>query len=97
MLCGKDQPIIDFLEQHPETEQYYEKKMDILCFSIPYYIREGKARLSIGVGCTGGRHRSVYMAERLYNGLKEKGYRVSIHHRDIDKDPRYQPLEEKKS
>ena len=40
MLCGKDQPIIDFLEKHPETEQYYDKMMDLLCFSIPYYIRE---------------------------------------------------------
>ncbi|MBR5975405.1 MAG: RNase adapter RapZ [Clostridiales bacterium] len=97
MLCGKDQPIIDFLEEHPETEQYYQKIMDLLCFSIPYYIREGKARLSVGVGCTGGRHRSVYIAQRLYDGLMEAGYQVSIHHRDIDKDPRYQHTEEKKS
>ncbi|MBP5492513.1 MAG: RNase adapter RapZ [Clostridiales bacterium] len=97
MLCGKDQPIIDFLEEHEETEKYYEKIMDLLCFSIPYYIREGKARLSVGVGCTGGRHRSVYVAERLYEGLKAAGYRVSIHHRDIEKDPRYQRTEEKKA
>ena len=97
MLCGKDEAIIKFLEEHEETGQYYEKMMDLLCFSIPFYIREGKARLSVGVGCTGGRHRSVYMAERLYEGLKAKGFRVSIHHRDIDKDPRYFPLEEKKA
>ncbi len=96
MHCGKDQEIIEFLEKHPETEQYYEKMMDLLCFSVPYYIREGKARLSVGVGCTGGRHRSVYMAERLAAGLKEAGYRVSMHHRDIDKDPRYQVGEGKK-
>ncbi len=96
MHCGKDQEIIEFLEKHPETEQYYDKMMDLLCFSIPYYIREGKARLSVGVGCTGGRHRSVYMAERLAAGLKEAGYRVSMHHRDIDKDPRYQVGEGKK-
>ena len=96
MHCGKDPEIIEFLEKHPETEQYYEKMMDLLCFSVPYYIREGKARLSVGVGCTGGRHRSVYMAERLAAGLKEAGYRVSMHHRDIDKDPRYQVGEGKK-
>ena len=71
--------------------------MDLLCFSIPLYIREGKARLSIGVGCTGGRHRSVYFAERLAVGLKEAGYRVSLHHRDIEKDPRYAHAEEKKT
>ena len=96
MHSGADQEIIDYLESYPETEQYYEKQMDLLIFSIPYYIREGKARLSVGVGCTGGRHRSVYMAERLYEGLKEAGYQVSIHHRDIDKDPRYMPAEETK-
>jgi len=89
MKSGKDKEIVKFLEKFPETEQYYEKMMDLLIFSIPFYIREGKARLSVGVGCTGGRHRSVYMAERLYAGLKEAGYRASIHHRDIDKDPRY--------
>lgn len=97
MLCGKDQGIIDFLQSHEETEEYYQKMMDLLCFSIPLYIREGKARLSIGVGCTGGRHRSVYFAERLAVGLKEAGYRVSLHHRDIEKDPRYAHAEEKKT
>ena len=97
MLSGKDQAIIDFLEGYEETNAYYEKMMDLLIFSIPYYIREGKARLSVGVGCTGGRHRSVYMAERLYEGLKKEGYRVSIHHRDIDKDPRYQRQEGNKA
>lgn len=97
MLCGKDQGIIDFLESHKETEEYYKKMMDLLCFSVPLYIREGKARLSIGVGCTGGRHRSVYFAERLASGLKEAGYRVSLHHRDIEKDPRYSRIEDKKA
>ena len=97
LLSGKDQDIITFLEKYEETNQYYEKIMDLLTFSIPYYIREGKARLSLGVGCTGGRHRSVYMAERLYQGLKASGYRVSLHHRDIDKDPRYQKIEDAKS
>ena len=96
LLSGKDQEIVDFLEGYAETEQYYEKIMDLMCFSVPFYIREGKARLSIGVGCTGGRHRSVYMAERLFQGLKDAGYRVSIHHRDIDKDPRYLRPEDKK-
>ncbi len=96
LLSGKDQEIVDFLEGYAETEQYYEKIMDLMCFSVPFYIREGKARLSIGVGCTGGRHRSVYMAERLFQGLKDAGYRVSIHHRDIDKDPRYLHPEDKK-
>ena len=97
MLSGKDQAIVEFLEGYEETNQYYDKMMDLFLFSIPFYIREGKARLSVGVGCTGGRHRSVYMAERFFEGLKKAGYRVSIHHRDIDKDPRYQRIEGNKS
>lgn len=97
MLSGKDEAIVKFLESYEETEQYYEKMMDLFLFSIPFYIREGKARLSVGVGCTGGRHRSVYMAERFFEGLKKAGYRVSIHHRDIDKDPRYQRIEGNKA
>lgn len=97
MLSGKDEAIVEFLEGYEETKQYYEKMMDLFLFSIPFYIREGKARLSVGVGCTGGRHRSVYMAERFFEGLKKAGYRVSIHHRDIDKDPRYQRTEGNKA
>ena len=85
MLCGKDQDIIDFLEAYPETEQYYEKIMDLLCFSIPFYIREGKARLSIGVGCTGGRHRSAAVAEELGAFLTRKGYTVRMRHRDLNR------------
>ena len=56
---------------------------------LPFYIREGKARLNIGVGCTGGRHRSVFIAEKLGQVLADEGYRVTVHHRDIDRDPRY--------
>ena len=63
-LSGLDQPVIDFINQYPEAEEYIKRQCDLLAFTIPFYIREGKQRLSICVGCTGGRHRSVMTAER---------------------------------
>ena len=57
---------------------------------IPHYINEGKSRLNIGIGCTGGRHRSVFIAERLGKLLGESEYKTIVHHRDIDRDPRYE-------
>ncbi|HOO61705.1 MAG TPA: RNase adapter RapZ [Bacillota bacterium] len=89
MMSGKDAPIEEYLLSFDETKEYLQKQIDLLTYSIPFYIREGKARLMIGVGCTGGRHRSVYVAICIHKALSDLGYRVSIHHRDIDKDPRY--------
>lgn len=89
LLSGQDQPIIDYLEGFTETKEYLQKQYEMYEFLIPLYIKEGKGRLHIGVGCTGGRHRSVYTAEHLYSFLTEKGFKTRIHHRDIDKDPKY--------
>ncbi|MBQ1895171.1 MAG: RNase adapter RapZ [Clostridiales bacterium] len=89
MMSGLDQGIGEYLEGFEETKTYKEKIMDLLKFTIPLYIKEGKGRLHIGIGCTGGRHRSVYIAEYLSRSLSEAGYKTITHHRDIDKDPRY--------
>ena len=59
-------------------------------FLIPNYIKEGKNQLVIGIGCTGGKHRSVTLANELYNNLKRTGHSVVIAHRDIDKDAKRQ-------
>lgn len=89
MMSGKDEPIAEYLMGFEETRQFLDKLGDMFKFMIPFYIREGKARLNIGVGCTGGRHRSVFIAEKLGQILADEGYRVTVHHRDIDRDPRY--------
>jgi len=89
MLSGKDTGIEEFLKSFPETEEFINKQVDILAYTLPYYIREGKARLVVGIGCTGGRHRSVYIAELFARRLTDLGYSALVHHRDIDKDVRY--------
>jgi len=91
LLSGKDAGIEEYLSRFPETEEFIKKQVDILIYTLPFYIREGKARLVVGIGCTGGRHRSVYIAEAFARRLNELGYASSVHHRDIDKDPRYIP------
>lgn len=94
MLSGKDKGIQDYLMSFEETASYKAKITEMFLFTIPYYIKEGKGRLHIGVGCTGGRHRSVYIAECLCEAIKEAGYKTIVHHRDIDKDPRYHKPDE---
>lgn len=93
IMSGMDKPVADYLETFDETEEFMKKLTDMLTFLIPFYMREGKARLHVGIGCTGGRHRSVYIAERLAKALKEQNIKTLLHHRDIDKDVRYQSPE----
>jgi UPF0042 nucleotide-binding protein len=59
---------------------------DLIEYTIPSFIHEGKGRLHIGIGCTGGRHRSVYFAERLCRTLVEAGVKATVRHRDVDKE-----------
>lgn len=89
MMSGLDEPIAKYLESFDETNEFIDKITNLFEFMIPFYVREGKSRLSIGIGCTGGRHRSVYVTETLGKKLTELGYRTIINHRDIDRDPRY--------
>lgn len=86
-LSGLDQGVQDFLWQYPETQAFLDKMIDFYRFSLPFYQREGKVRLNIAIGCTGGRHRSVAVAEALYAALNKLNYEVSISHRDIRRDP----------
>lgn len=89
MCSGKDEAIVEYLEGFEETGDFLFRMRQLADFLIPLYIKEGKGRLHIGVGCTGGRHRSVYIAEKMNDYLKEKGFKTRVHHRDIDKDPKY--------
>jgi RNase adapter protein RapZ len=69
-----------------QTKKFINKLSDMLEFLIPYYIKEGKRQLIVSIGCTGGRHRSVTIANEIYKILKENGHKVSIDHRDIEED-----------
>ncbi len=80
---GLDQDVKDFVLTNPITVEFVSKMEDLLAFLLPHYREEGKQRLAIAIGCTGGAHRSVAIAERLGDFLREKGYRVSVTHRDL--------------
>jgi RNase adapter protein RapZ len=84
-LDGKHEKVISFVMTNNESKEFLRMFEKMLDFLIPNYIEEGKSYLGIGIGCTGGRHRSVVIAERLYDYLKLKGYSVKLSHKDIDK------------
>ena len=83
---GEDQKVKDFVMKWPESRQFLKKLLDMIQYLIPYYIREGKTQLIIGIGCTGGRHRSVAFTDEIAAKLKVHRHRVVMDHRDIDKD-----------
>ncbi|MCI8326738.1 MAG: RNase adapter RapZ [Lachnospiraceae bacterium] len=84
---GNDKEIQDFVLQYEEAYVFLDKLENMIEFLIPNYISEGKSQLVISIGCTGGKHRSVTLANALYQRLKERpGYGIKIEHRDIGKD-----------
>jgi UPF0042 nucleotide-binding protein len=85
-LTGNDVAVRDYVMKWDESKQFLQKLTDMCAFLIPNYVKEGKNQLVISVGCTGGKHRSVTLANELYNNLKNMGHSVVIAHRDIDKD-----------
>ncbi|MBR6400795.1 MAG: RNase adapter RapZ [Firmicutes bacterium] len=85
-LTGNDVAVRDYVMEQPESGEFLEKLEDMCNFLIPNYVKEGKNQLVIGIGCTGGKHRSVTLANELYTKLRKVGHSVSIIHRDIDKD-----------
>ena len=81
---GNDKPVQDYVMSFPEAETFLNKLTDMLLFLIPNYVKEGKYQLVVGIGCTGGKHRSVTLANELYKRLKNKGnYGLTIQHRDV--------------
>lgn len=86
-FTGRDQPVIDFLRSEGEVEETIRRFVDLLDYLLPLFRREGKSYLTVGVGCTGGRHRSVMVAEAIKNSLALRGFKGKVVHRDIDKDP----------
>jgi UPF0042 nucleotide-binding protein len=86
-LIGTSKEVATYIHQDPLTEPYLEKLFDFIAFSLPQYRREGKAYLTIAIGCTGGRHRSVTIGEDLAEYLRRDGYRVAVYHRDAEREP----------
>ena len=85
-LTGKNEKVRDYVLKWEETKEFMDRIMDLLEFLIPNYIKEGKSYLAISVGCTGGRHRSVVIAEEIYCRLLEKNHKVVIEHRDMNRE-----------
>jgi len=82
---GRDQRVADYVFKWPVTQRFMRRFAGLLDFLIPHYINEGKTQLVIGIGCTGGRHRSVAIAEKLAAILRGRRHTVLVEHRDIDK------------
>jgi len=84
-LTGQHRRVVRFLEQQPITREFIDRLRDLLVFLVPQYLREGKPYLTIAIGCPGGRHRPVIVAEALAPALQTlKGVRVRVRHRDVE-------------
>lgn len=86
-MSGNDRPVSEYVMKEPKAQEFLEKLKDMVTFLIPNYIIEGKNQLVIAIGCTGGKHRSVTLANELYQFLKQDDrYGVKVEHRDIERD-----------
>ena len=81
---GRDGPVADYIEEDEALESFFTNLIALLSPLIPRYAAEGKSYLTIAIGCTGGRHRSVYSAERLGRWLNEEGHSLQLRHRDLE-------------
>lgn len=82
-LCGKDAPVADYIRKDPDFSRFFASLTDLIAPLLPRFAKEGKSYLTIAVGCTGGKHRSVFIAESLTAWLRSQGQRVDVHHRDL--------------
>ena len=82
---GNDREVQDYVMSFPEAEEFMTKMTDLLQFLLPNYVKEGKYRLVVAIGCTGGKHRSVTLASELYRRMKDRGkYGIKLYHRDVN-------------
>jgi len=82
---GSSEKVKDYVLKFNETKEFLRRLEDFILYLIPYYIREGKSYLTVALGCTGGKHRSVAIGEILASFLKGKGYSIELEHRDVKK------------
>ncbi len=84
-LTGLDEPVRRYVLAQPEAKEFLERVEHLLNFLVPAYVNEGKSYLTLAIGCTGGRHRSVVLAEEIAAGLRRLGYNPSVTHRDVER------------
>ena len=84
-LTGLNKAVRDYVLGSPETQEFVQRTLSMLDYSVPLYLKEGKSELVVGVGCTGGKHRSITVARELEHHFLKLGYRCIIQHRDVDK------------
>ena len=84
-LTGMDEPVREYVLAQAETREFLDKLDDLLGMLLPAYVREGKSYLTIAVGCTGGQHRSVVLADEIARLVEARGYRPTVQHRDVDR------------
>jgi UPF0042 nucleotide-binding protein len=84
-FSGKDPRVARYIRSFPQTGEFLRRIESLLLYLIPHYIQEGKSYLTVALGCTGGRHRSVALAEIIKRAVKSKGYSAKVVHRDLDK------------
>jgi UPF0042 nucleotide-binding protein len=84
-LTGLDEPVQEYVLGQSEAAEFVTRLDDLLTFLMPAFLREGRSYLTIAVGCTGGRHRSVAVAEELARRLRDEGYTLVVHHRDVER------------
>ena len=85
-LTGQDPEVRKYVLSNPIAQHFQKKFFNLVLESLPHYMREGKSYLTVAVGCTGGRHRSVVLADSLKEYLLHHGFKVRVHHRDVDHD-----------
>lgn len=85
-FSGNDEPVKKYVLEKDETKEFMSKIEDMLKFLIPNYVKEGKRQLIVSIGCTGGRHRSVAIANAIYETLNNDGFKATIEHRDVNED-----------
>lgn len=85
-FSGNDEPVKKYVLEKVETKEFMSKIEDMLKFLIPNYVKEGKRQLIVSIGCTGGRHRSVAIANAIHETLNNDGFKATIEHRDVNED-----------
>jgi RNase adapter protein RapZ len=84
-FTGRDTKVRRFIRSFPQTGEFLRRMESLLAYLMPHYIEEGKSYLTIAFGCTGGKHRSVMLAEAIKKALEKRKYATKVFHRDIDK------------
>jgi UPF0042 nucleotide-binding protein len=82
-LTGNDAPVVRYMKRQTDTDTFLQRLRSFLSYVVPKYVREGKSYLTIGIGCTGGRHRSVMIANAIAEALRDEEYNVRVRHRDL--------------